>query len=158
MVKRSNGLTDATGVHHFAVPAHNYTYSFEPKYDWSANYASSREIFQYFKDFVQKYDLRQYIHCNHEVIGASWDTTCNEWKVSIKDDAGTVLEKSCDFLINAAGILNAWRYPAIPGLESYKGTLVHSANWDDKLDVTDKHVGLIGNGSSGIQILPPVQK
>lgn len=140
------------------VPAHNYTYSFEPKHDWSANYASSSEIYQYFKDFVHKYDLRQYLHCSHKITGARWDDATKEWTVTVRNDAEVSFEKKCDFLINAAGILNAWRYPAIPGLQGYQGTLVHSANWDEKLDVTGKHVGLIGNGSSGIQILPKMQQ
>lgn len=52
----------------------------------------------------------------------------------------------CDILINAGGILNAWRWPAIPGLEKYKGKLLHTANWDRSVDLTGKHVGLIGNG------------
>lgn len=53
--------------------------------------------------------------------------------------------------------MNAWRWPAIPGLDKYKGTLLHTANWDDNVNLTGKHVGLIGNGSSGIQVLPTIQ-
>ncbi|OAL38853.1 hypothetical protein AYO20_02059 [Fonsecaea nubica] len=140
------------------VPAHNYTYSFEPKSDWSANYATSKEIFKYFADFVDKYDLRKYITCNHEVVGAHWDRDNNEWVVRVRRPSKNVFEQRCDFLINAAGILNHWRWPAIPGLHSFQGDLVHSAAWDEKLDVAGKHVGLIGNGSSGIQILPKMQE
>ena len=84
------------------MPAHNYTYSFEPKHDWSANYASSKEIYQYFKDFVHKYDLRQYLHCHHEIVAAKWDEPAKEWTVTIKNDTGVTFEKKCDFLINAA--------------------------------------------------------
>ncbi|KAG9834933.1 flavin-binding monooxygenase, partial [Aureobasidium melanogenum] len=63
---------------------------------------------------------------------------------------------TCHVLINAAGILNAWKWPAIPGLQDYKGTLLHSAAWDTTTDLQGKNVGLIGNGSSGIQILPAI--
>ncbi|KAF9893699.1 hypothetical protein FE257_009867 [Aspergillus nanangensis] len=140
------------------VPAHNYTYSFEPKWDWSSNYASSREIFTYFNDFVDKYSLRDHIRMRHEVIGAQWDEAATEWVVQVRDPSGATFEKRVDFLINAAGILNAWRWPAIPGLKSFEGPLLHSAAWDDTVDLKGKHVGLIGNGSSGIQILPQVQK
>ncbi|AEO67780.1 uncharacterized protein THITE_2050573 [Thermothielavioides terrestris NRRL 8126] len=127
------------------VPAHNYTYSFEPKWDWSANYASSREIYTYFNDFADKYGLREHIHCEHEVVGARWD------------EDNTELQQRCDFLINASGILNNWRWPAIPGLHSFKGELLHSAAWDDTVQLAGKRVGLIGNGSSGVQILPEIQ-
>ena len=68
---------------------------------------------------------------------------------------GQTIQKSCHILINAGGILNAWRYPPIPGLlDKYKGKLIHSAAWPKNLDYDGKVLGLIGNGSSGIQILP----
>lgn len=70
---------------------------------------------------------------------------------------GEIFSDYCDILINAGGILNAWRWPAIPGLDKYKGTLLHTANWDPNVNLTGKHVGLIGNGSSGIQVLPTIQ-
>jgi cation diffusion facilitator CzcD-associated flavoprotein CzcO len=52
----------------------------------------------------------------------------------------------CDILVNASGILNNWQWPAIPGIDKYKGTLLHTANWDDNIDLTGRNVGLIGNG------------
>ncbi|OGE54789.1 hypothetical protein PENARI_c005G09522 [Penicillium arizonense] len=130
------------------VPAHNYTYSFEPKWDWSANYAGSEEIYQYFSNFVDNYALREYISCRHEVVRAEWDEEKAEWIVHIKKGNGAIFFQRCDFFISAAGILNSWRWPAIPGLHSFNGTLLHSANWDQTVDLKGKHVGLIGNGFS----------
>lgn len=49
------------------VPAHNYTWSFEPKLDWSAVYAGSKEIYEYFNDFAKKYHLLQYVKTEHQV-------------------------------------------------------------------------------------------
>src|ERR1044072_7354660 len=54
-------------------PSHVYTYSFEPKPDWSSFYASSKEIRGYFEDFAGKYDLRKYIKLNSRVERAVWD-------------------------------------------------------------------------------------
>jgi cyclohexanone monooxygenase len=129
------------------VPSHCYTWSFEPKTDWSANYASATEIFGYFKDFAKKYGLEKYIKLQHEVVGAQWNEVTGQWSVQVKSYGDeTVKTASAHILINAGGILNAWRYPAIPGIQSYKGTLVHSAGWPDDLDLSGKVVGLIGNG------------
>ncbi|KAL3430356.1 hypothetical protein BDV09DRAFT_199749 [Aspergillus tetrazonus] len=139
------------------VPSHNYTWSFEPKTDWSASYASSKEIFTYFDNFAHKHGLRQYCRVRHQVIGAAWNTQRGGYDVRVRDlQSRQEWDDSCDILINAGGILNSWRWPAIPGLERYKGTLVHTANWDDSIVLKGKHVGLIGNGSSGIQVLPAV--
>lgn len=46
--------------------------------------------------------------------------------------------------------------PDIPGLENFKGPVMHSANWDTTFDPTGKRIALIGGGSSGIQILPQI--
>ncbi|EAT77846.1 hypothetical protein SNOG_14654 [Parastagonospora nodorum SN15] len=93
-----------------------------------------------------------------KVVGATWNEDAKEWSVKICKADGTTFEQGCDFFINGSGILNNWRWPAIPGLKTFKGPLLHSAAWDDKVDLTGKHVGLIGNGSSGVQILPQAQK
>lgn len=140
------------------VPSHCYTWSFEPKTDWSATYASSTEIHQYFDDFKTKYGLERFIRFNCAVSGAVWNAKSAEWEVQIKDlKTGESFTSSAHVLVNAGGILNAWRYPPIPGIKDYEGELVHSAAWDPKLDLNNKTVGLIGNGSSGIQILPAIK-
>jgi cation diffusion facilitator CzcD-associated flavoprotein CzcO len=129
------------------VPSHNYTWSFEPKLDWSAVYASSKEIYKYFSDFAEKYQLNKFIKIEHQVVGAKWIEATGGYIVTVKDlKSGREFTDSCDILVNAGGILNNWRWPAIPGLDKYKGTLLHTANWDDSVDLTGKHVGLIGNG------------
>lgn len=127
--------------------SHNFIYSFEGKPDFSANYASGSEIRQYYSDFVNKYDLRRYIKVKQEVINATWNENKSEWAIIVKDNTnGIVSEKTCDFFINAGGILNNWSWPDLPGLHDFKGDLVHSAAWKDNLDLSGKRVGLIGNG------------
>ena len=140
-------MTDVSSRCACDVPAHNYTWSFEPKTNWSAVYAKSGEIYEYFNDFADKYSLHQYIRCNHRVDSAVWNDDKGYWNVEVIDvTTGERFHDSCDILINSGGILNAWRWPAIPGLQNYKGKLMHSANWDNSVDLKDKNVGLIGNG------------
>ncbi|KAK8074119.1 FAD/NAD(P)-binding domain-containing protein [Apiospora phragmitis] len=142
------------------APAHNYTYSFEPKWDWSSKYASATEIFQYFSDFATKYDLRRYISFSHEVVGAQWDEDVKEWIVDVREGGpnGHTIRRHADFLINASGVLNKWKWPNIADFDAFKGPKIHSASWDQNVDLKGKRVGLIGNGSSGIQISPQIQK
>lgn len=63
---------------------------------------------------------------------------------------------TCDVLLSAVGPLNRWEWPKIPGLNNFKGSLMHSANFDTGFDPTDKRIALIGGGSSGIQMLPQI--
>lgn len=129
------------------MPAHNYVFSWEPKPDWSAVYAGSAEIKNYFKEFATKYDLNKFISVNSEVSQAQWSEHEGQWEVIIKDTlTGESSTEHCHVLINGSGILNNWRWPNIPGLEEFEGTLLHSANYDESADLTGKRVGLIGNG------------
>ncbi|KAL2753527.1 hypothetical protein ACRALDRAFT_1035776 [Sodiomyces alcalophilus JCM 7366] len=140
------------------VPSHTYTFSWEPKRDWSAVYAGNEEIKGYFKEFATKYNLWQYITVNREVVRAEWQEEAGEWAIQVKDTvSGEVTEHRCDIFVNGSGILNHWKWPDIQGLGNFKGKLLHSANYEADYDLTGKRVGLIGNGSSGIQILPAIQ-
>ncbi|KAI0799432.1 hypothetical protein GGR55DRAFT_668922 [Xylaria sp. FL0064] len=140
------------------VPAHNYTWSFEPKLNWSSVYPPAEEIYDYFNEFAQNYDLHQYIRLRHQVVGAHWNNDKDEYDITVKNtDNQLLISDHCHILINAGGVLNHWRWPDIGGLDNYKGTLLHTANWDKTAKLEGKHVGLIGNGSSGIQVLPAIR-
>lgn len=91
--------------------------------------------------------MRKYIKTEHIVTGAYWNAASGGYNVKVKDVKGNrEFKQHCDIFINASGILNNWRWPAIPGLDKFKGPLLHTANWDDKVELKGKHIGLIGNG------------
>ena len=60
-------------------------------------------------------------------------------------------------LVSAAGALADPTYPDIPGLDSFAGTIMHSARWDDAHDLAGEKVAVIGTGASAIQIVPAIQ-
>ena len=121
-------------------------------------FSPHHEIQQYLQHCVNKYELSKYIKVNHRIVGASWDDTKAIWNVRVEDTtSGVVFDDWCDFLLNAGGILNNWKWPDIPGLHSFSGQLIHSANWPEDADLDNKMVAVIGNGSTGIQIVPAIQ-
>ncbi|KJK62486.1 Pyridine nucleotide-disulfide oxidoreductase [Aspergillus parasiticus SU-1] len=121
---------------------HMYTYYFEPKCNWPASYASAPEFHGYFSGFADKHGLRDLISCSHRVVGANWDDVSSQWNDRVEDPKREVFERRSDFLINATGYLNSWRWPSIPGLGSFNGRLLHTANWDESLPLTGKRVGV----------------
>ena len=135
------------------VPAHIYTFPFEPNPDWSAYYASGGEILEYFNRTVKKYDLTRDVKCSHRVESAVFNEEKGKWELQIRNKDGVVHDE-CDVLISATGFLSHWRWPSIPGLHDFKGNLCHSAVWNTDYDFAGKNVAVIGNGSSAIQILP----
>lgn len=143
------------------MPSHIYTFPFAPNPNWTKFYSSSGEILRYIEDTADKFDLRQYIQLNCRVISTVWSDSEACWDVTYeeRDEQGNIksVALKADVLINASGILNRKKMPDIPGLDAFQGTLLHSAAWDENLDVNGKTVGVIGNGSSAIQIIPQLQ-
>ncbi|KAF9886633.1 hypothetical protein FE257_011273 [Aspergillus nanangensis] len=139
------------------VPAHIYAFPFDPYPDWSKFYASGQEIHDYMKKTVKKWDLDRDVQLNTEVVGAFWEEDRGQWRLQVRKD-GVVHEEYADVLVSAQGFLNVWKWPTVDGLHSFQGKLVHSADWDHAYDYANKRIAIIGNGSSGIQILPQLAK
>ncbi|KEF54822.1 uncharacterized protein A1O9_09264 [Exophiala aquamarina CBS 119918] len=141
------------------IPAHAYTYSWEGNPNWSRFYVERPEIFAYIESCAVKWGCMKYIKFQHRVVEARWSESEKGWHVKVENQSeGTVVEDFCHVLLNCNGVLNNWKWPEIKGLHDFKGKLLHSAKWDVDWDYTGKDVAVIGAGSSGIQIVPKMQK
>ncbi len=134
------------------VASHLYSFSFEPKPDWSRAYAPQPEIREYFEHCVDKYQLRPHIRFNTAVASARLDEGAGEWILTL--DGGE--ELACRALVSGLGQLNLPNIPDFPGRDSFGGAAFHSARWDHSVDLTGKRVAVIGNAASAIQFIPPV--
>lgn len=128
------------------VPSHAYRYSFVPNPEWNHMCATGAEIQAYLRDVALKYDLEKLIKYNNEVVRA--DFVAGKWKLETVEGP----QGSFDIVITATGLLHHIVYPDIPGLDSFDGAMFHTARWDDDATLEDKRVGIIGVGSTGIQI------
>lgn len=134
------------------VPAHMYTYSFEPNPEWSHRFAHGSEIQEYFERVARKYGVSNSISFNEAVTSANYDS--GKWTVGTSKGRTII----ADFVINCTGILHHPAYPDIKGLESFEGTAFHTARWNHDVDLRGKRVGIIGTGSTAAQIIPEVAK
>ncbi|KAH8586758.1 hypothetical protein B0O99DRAFT_528052, partial [Bisporella sp. PMI_857] len=124
--------------------------------DWSKFYAPGPEIQNYLKRTVAKYGLQKHVQLRSRVMETVWDDNTGRWRIKVNID-GNIQEDMADILVDATGFLNKWRWPNIPGLHDFEGKLVHSANWDESYNLEGKKVAVLGNGSSGIQIVNAIQ-
>lgn len=136
------------------VPAHAYTYSFEPYPEWKAFYAKGDEIQTYFEKTAEKYGVMPHIRFNSEVVSTVWDADRAVWKLGLVNGEQT----EADVVIAASGVLHHPNVPNIPGLDTFKGHAFHTARWDDEAPTEGAKVGLIGCGSTGIQIVTAINK
>ncbi|OJD31775.1 flavin-binding monooxygenase [Diplodia corticola] len=141
------------------IPSHSYQYSFEPNTQWSSLYAPAREIQAYIERTARKYGADRFVRLGHEVRECRFDRRAGVWRVRVAELAtGRVFVDEAEVLISARGNLNTAAWPEIDGLESFEGEVMHSARWNENYDFTNKRVGVIGSGSSAIQIVPNLQK
>jgi cyclohexanone monooxygenase len=132
------------------VPSHLYRFSFAPNPDWSRRYSPGGEIQAYMKKVAAEFDVTPLVRFDNEVTAARWDG--GAWRIqTTKGDQG-----SFDAVISAVGVLHHPVYPDIPGLADFSGTAFHSARWDHRVDLAGKRVGIIGTGSTAVQILPAI--
>ncbi|MEC7119562.1 MAG: NAD(P)/FAD-dependent oxidoreductase, partial [Pseudomonadota bacterium] len=134
------------------VQSHMYSFSFEGKTDWSKRYAGWEEIQDYIQSTAKKYQLERYARFNTEVIAARFDADTAHWTIDFKD--GDSIQ--CKFFVLASGPLHVPQIPNFKGIESFKGKVFHSAQWDHSYDLTGKNVVSIGTGGSAIQYVPEI--
>jgi cation diffusion facilitator CzcD-associated flavoprotein CzcO len=134
------------------VQSHFYSYSFDTKPDWSERYAGWREIQRYILDVTERRGLRQFIRFGQEVNSAHFDSSTGRWSVGVA--AGATIEAK--HVVLASGPLHVPSYPAIPGLENFRGKVFHSARWDHGYDLAGRRVASIGTGGSAIQYCPAI--
>jgi cation diffusion facilitator CzcD-associated flavoprotein CzcO len=127
------------------VPSRFYSYSFRPNPSWSRFMSPGPEIHSYFRQVATERGIRPHIRFGTEVRSARYRD--GQWWVGT--DAG---EEVFDVLITATGVLRVPRYPDIPGIDTFSGPSFHSARWDHSVSLPDKRIGLIGTGSTGVQI------
>ncbi|KAF3009576.1 hypothetical protein E8E13_006033 [Curvularia kusanoi] len=117
------------------------------------------EIRDYWQETARKHNVYKYVKLRHRVDDASWNDARSKWDLKIFNlIEGSSFQEEFDFVITAIGRFNAWKLPDYPGLDEYKGHLRHTSNWDSSYDPTGKKVAVIGNGASGLQIVPHLQR
>ena len=134
------------------VQSNLYSFSFAPNPDWPRSYSEQPEIQAYLENTAARYGVYEHTVFGADVTAARWDDDAHQWIVST-----TAGEFRAQVLISAAGALADPTYPDIPGLQSFEGELMHSARWDDAVDLDGTRVAVIGTGASAIQVVPAIQ-
>ncbi len=125
------------------------------EWEWSERYPSQPEVRGYLGWVADRLDLRPGIRFQTQVTSAAWDETAGRWDITT--DSGERL--SASFFIPAVGALSKPNVPNFQGLESFRGACYHSARFPEEgIDFAGKRVAVIGNGATGVQIVPEVAK
>ena len=129
-----------------------YCYSFDKHLlqEWAmdSTYLTQPQILAYLNHVATRYDLRKDIQFKTDITAAHFDEVRHLWVV--QTDHGETY--SARFLITALGLLSVVNYPDIPGRASFKGEMYHTGTYPQDVTYAGKRVGVIGTGSTGIQL------
>lgn len=128
------------------VPSHLYSYSFAPNPEWTHVFSPGGEILTYLEDVARRFDVERCVRFGTEISRLAFEG--GRWRV----ETATGSVDTADFVIAATGVLHHPRFPDIDGLETFRGPVFHSARWDHSVGLRGRRVGIVGTGSSGVQI------
>ncbi|MHB1854202.1 MAG: flavin-containing monooxygenase [Acidimicrobiales bacterium] len=132
------------------VPSHLYSYSFAPNPEWTHVFSPGREICSYLETVAAEHDLHRCIVFGAEVTRL--ERRGQLWHLFTADGR----EDRAEVVIAATGVLHHPAYPDIEGVEDFAGPVFHSARWEHGLELRGARLGVIGTGSSAVQITSAV--
>lgn len=133
------------------VPTSLYSFSFAPSPDWTHTFARQPEIHRYLRGVVDSRGLRSRIVTECGLETATWNSSTAQWDVVTSQGRLTA-----DVLVAATGALSTPKLPDVPGIESFRGTMFHSATWNHDHDLTGERVAVVGTGASAVQFVPEI--
>lgn len=135
------------------IPSFIYSFSYAQKGDWSRLFAPGAELQHYAEEIVDDHGLRPKLRLSTWVREARFDEVADLWRVGT--DSG---ELTARFVIAGVGGLEVPNLPDIAGVDSFAGTVLHTAKWDHNVDLAGKRVAVIGTGASALQLIPEIAK
>ena len=139
------------------IESMEYSYSFsdelQQEWKWPERYGTQSEILRYINHVAERFDLLRDIQLNTRVVSAVFDAAVNRWTVTT--DKGEAV--SANYCVMASGNLSTPCVPNFKGIESFQGKWYHSGLWPHEgVDFTGQRVAVVGTGSSGVQMIPPI--
>jgi cation diffusion facilitator CzcD-associated flavoprotein CzcO len=132
-----------------------YTFGYRFKPWVGAPIASAEEILKYMREVIDENDIERHVRYGHRIVSASWSTAGNLWTVEALHDGETCLF-TANFLWMCQGYYrhSEGYTPEWPGMDRFKGRIVHPQTWPEDLDYTGKRVIVIGSGATAATVVP----
>lgn len=134
------------------VPSNLYSYSFARNPKWTRTFPTQPEILEYLRECADRFDVRKSIRFNTTMEHARWDSHECVWHIRTNDG-----DVDCDVLICAQGGLSEPSIPDLPGMDTFRGAIFHSQQWNHGIELTGKRVAVVGTGASAVQFIPKIQ-
>ena len=132
-----------------------YEFLFEKNHPWREYFARGGEVREYLEMISRKYGVYENTRFEHDLTKATFDEKRNVWLLEVATPNGTETLEA-NMLVNAVGTFANPNHPQFDGQESFRGQILHPARWPDDFDAKGKRIAILGNGSTGVQLVAPI--
>lgn len=138
------------------TPTIMYSLSWELSPEWTRYFPAGTEYRDYLNAIADKYSLRDHLRLNSEVTRMEWLDDEHVWELTVRstiDDSVRTIRSAA--VLTAAGNLCRPKYPDVEGIDTFSGTSLHTATWQD-VDLRGKRVAVVGVGAAGLQVIAAI--
>ncbi len=119
---------------------------------WRRTHARQDEVLEYLEQVAKEHDLEPHLVFGADVTEARWDDDGLRWTISTSSGE----RYDADVVVSAVGQLSNPNLPRWPGLETFRGPVMHTQRWRHDVDLTGQRVAVVGVGSSSVQVVPAI--
>jgi monooxygenase len=134
---------------------HTLGYRFRP---WRGEkaIADGPSILDYLNDTAREYGIDRKIRYHHTVKRAFWSSAEARWTIEVQGPDGKTLTYTCNFFQMCSGYYDydGGYMPGWPGMERFRGEILHPQHWPENLDYAGKRVVVIGSGATAVTLVP----
>ncbi|MEM9175507.1 MAG: NAD(P)/FAD-dependent oxidoreductase [Myxococcota bacterium] len=123
---------------------------------WSEYFARGAEVRGYLKDVAERHGIAPKLRVDHALESARFDESSSRWSLGFSRSDGTQVTHEANVVVSAAGLFSTPTTPDLPGKESFEGEILHPTQWTSAHSASGKRVAVVGNGSTGVQLLSPI--
>lgn len=135
----------------------SYEFGFEKGYKWSEYFGRGAEVKRYVDHIAKKYGIYEHSRFGCEVRQATFDESRNVWVLDVATPSGTESVEA-NVIVSGTGLFANPKIPHLEGQENFEGVIVHPSGWPADWEATGRRVAVIGNGSTGVQLLSPIAR
>jgi len=132
-----------------------YEFFFEKNHPWTEYFARGPEVRGYLEMISRKHGVHANTRFERSLERATFDEARNRWVLELSAPGGCETLEA-DVVVSAVGTFNNPKFPRFENQEAFRGRILHPARWPDDFDAKGKRVAILGNGSTGVQLLAPI--
>jgi len=127
--------------------SHFYCLSFS-RHDWPRRYGSQPELKAYLESTIDVFGLRPHFRFGMTAVSAVWNEAEKLYRLTFADGRSAEFEA----VVSCVGFLSVPRIPNGVDIPAFPGLACHTAQWRDDISFEGKRVGVVGTGSSAVQV------